>query len=346
MRFEPPIDRSTLLRAVRDAYGLPVNDLTFIPASSWAACYALHAGGERYFLKLWLRLRLSEPAAERQHASLVLTRALHDRGCGLRLPYPLLTRSGDLWIDLAGAPFAVAPLLTGGKAPSPWPVALSAELGRTVAAVHRATAGVSDLRLPREPLTVWFESALQRDLAAAERIGAGSRPGQRAGRRWVLGRRRDIAAQLERLRRLQAAAERLEEPFVLCHTDLHTNNWLVDEQGQIAVLDWDDAKLAPREHDLWSGLGPSYGGADFTAFLVAYQGAAGAPPLHRDQFAFYLLRRFVEDMAVYLHDLLDPAADEREDAALLHGMESSAAFWSRIDDTLAVVDAAFHGSHG
>jgi hypothetical protein len=57
--------------------------------------------------------------------------------------------------------------------------------------------------------------------------------------------------------------------------------------------------------------------------------------------AFYLLRRYVEDMAVCLRGLLDEDADGREDAALLHGMAAwGVAPWSRLDDTLATVAVA------
>jgi spectinomycin phosphotransferase len=44
-------------------------------------------------------------------------------------------------------------------------------------------------------------------------------------------------------------------PNVLCHADLHTYNVLVDEQGLLWLLDWDEVMLAPRERDLMFVLG-------------------------------------------------------------------------------------------
>ncbi len=53
MRYEPPIDRASLVATVRELYGLRVESLTFVPVGYVAACYALLcAGGARYFLKL------------------------------------------------------------------------------------------------------------------------------------------------------------------------------------------------------------------------------------------------------------------------------------------------------
>jgi aminoglycoside phosphotransferase (APT) family kinase protein len=157
----------------------------------------------------------------------------------------------------------------------------------------------------------------------------------------VLKYREDILAQLERLHHLQATVRRLNGPFVLCHTDLHGGNVLVGDDGQLCLLDWDDAKLAPPEHDLWAGLGADDRAAGFEAFLNAYRRAGGAAPLYLDHFAFYLLRRHVEDMAVCLGRLLAREADEREDAGLLRGMEDwGVAQWSRLVNTLAIVAAA------
>ncbi|MFN8557351.1 MAG: hypothetical protein U0531_08365 [Dehalococcoidia bacterium] len=64
----------------------------FLPLGLGAAWYALHGpGSQRSFLKLWPDLQRVQPAAERRRATLALTRALHDRALGVRLPYPLPT---------------------------------------------------------------------------------------------------------------------------------------------------------------------------------------------------------------------------------------------------------------
>jgi len=56
MRYEPPIDRTRLIETVRALYGLPVDELTFVPVGYASACYSAEcAGGARYFLKLWTR---------------------------------------------------------------------------------------------------------------------------------------------------------------------------------------------------------------------------------------------------------------------------------------------------
>jgi spectinomycin phosphotransferase len=71
--------------------------------------------------------------------------------------------------------------------------------------------------------------------------------------------------------------------LVLCHTDYHRANILLDAQGQIHVVDWDTPLLAPKERDLMfiAGDGAAqeryiqlffegYGPAEIDAVGIAY----------------------------------------------------------------------------
>lgn len=337
MRHEPPIDRAGLVGRVRDAYGMPVRDLTFIPVGFEGACYVLRrAGGKRFFLKVWPDLRPGDALATRRHAALALARALRDRGVYARVPYPIPTRDGALWADLSGIPFAVFPFLSGRMPPYPMPLALRQRLARAMARLHRATPALEDVLPPRETFAIPGEADLARLLAAVERIGSETRPGLRALRRLVLPRQADILAQHARLRRLQAVVRGLDGPFVLCHTDLTGNNLFVDARGRLTILDWDWPALAPPEHDLWAAIGDDFGGV-----LDAYHRAGGARTLRVEHFAFYLLRRHVGDMLGRLERLLDADEQEDEDDELLRGMEAYGfARWSALDATLADIRAA------
>jgi Ser/Thr protein kinase RdoA (MazF antagonist) len=347
VRFEPAFDRDLLRAAAERAYGLTAAAFNFVPLGLGSACYTLRAGdGSDYLLKLWTHLRLGEPAAERQYLTLVLTRALHDRRVGLRVPYPVLTRDGALWADLGGTPFALAPLLPGRNLPGVWPLPLRAALGRDIATLHRATPLVADLALPEERFALWFEPQLRRDLVAAAATPPDARPGLLALRAWVLAHGDDVAAQLARLHVLGAVARRQERPLVLAHTDLHHYNVLVDDAGGLAILDWDDVKLAPPEFDLWLAFEDEDGGAGMAALLAGYREGGGVWPLSLDQYAYYLLRRHVEDMAVDTAFLLAPNAETREDDALLASLDHCAERWSRLDATLTTIAHALRESGG
>jgi Ser/Thr protein kinase RdoA (MazF antagonist) len=343
MRYEPPVDRARLAAMVRERYGLPVESLTFVPLGYAAACYTLLcAGGARYFLKLWPAMRAGRTSPVRPEVVLPLTRALHERDILPRVPYPLATHDGALWASFAGDPFAVFPFLPGHVPPPwpAWPLALRDELARAIAALHRATPALADVLPPREGFAIFFEADLMRGLEEIERIGPRARTGLRALRSLVLPRRDEILAQLARLHGLQRTVRALAGPFVLCHTDVGPANLLVDEQGKLYILDWDDAIVAPPEHDLQAALGDDFG-AGFARFLQVYDAAGGARPLHLDHFAFYLLRRYLGDMTVRLVRIMEQNTTDEDDLDALGGIAIwGFAQWSALDETLAVVAAA------
>lgn len=271
-----------------------------MPVGYAAACYVLRcAGGERYFLKLWPDTLTGRAGAARRDVVLRLLRALHDRRLYPRVPYPVARRDGALWATLSGSSFAVFPFISG-RSPSEWSAALQEEWARTFAAIHRATPMLRDVLPPRETFDIPFEAHLRCGLETLEHVGPRERTGTRALRDTILPRRDDILAQLARLHRLQENVRRLSGPFVLCHTDMGGDNLLVDESGRLWVLDWDDASLAPPEHDLHEARW-----GDFGRILEIYLEAGGAHPLHLDHFAFCLLRRYLGDMTVRLLRILD-----------------------------------------
>lgn len=342
MRFEPPVDHTRLIATVRTVYGLPVDELTFIPVGVPSVCYAASCeGGVRYFLKLWPATRVGRAAAARRDVALPLTRALYERGLFTRLPSPLTTRAGRLWATFDGASFAIFPFLTGHTPPAPWPCELWDELANTMAALHVATPALADVLPPRETFRIAFERDLLRGMARIAQIGRRDRPGLRALRNLVEPRYAEIGSQLARLHAFQDVVRRLPSPFVVCHTDMGGDNVLVDSGGQLFVLDWDDVILAPPEHDLHEARG-----GDVAHFLKHYTEAGGMQPLYLDQFAFYLLRRSLHDLTVRLLRILEENTSTKQDDKALVGIEAwGFAQWAVLDSTLTHIATALSLLH-
>ena len=89
--------------------------------------------------------------------------------------------------------------------------------------------------------------------------------------------------------RAEQLAQRIQgqsSQFVLCHSDLHGGNILIDENDTLYIVDWDDPIMAPKERDLmFIGGGvanvwnkphekelfyKSYGKAEVNLTLLAY----------------------------------------------------------------------------
>jgi Ser/Thr protein kinase RdoA (MazF antagonist) len=315
---EPPVDRAALRYAVQELYGVAVDGLRFIPVGWTSAGYELRSGSDSYFLKLWPGGRDAADAVAR----LPLVRQLHEHGLRARVPYPVATRQGGLSASVPAGIVALFPFLPGTTPPGwpHWPDSVLDELGRTLAELHAATPALASVLPARERFVVTVGDELRPYLS------------DRLLRPW----RADIMDQLERLQQLQRSVRRLPERFVLCHTDLLGDNVLVDEQVRLSALDWDGATLAPPERDLavlLLGEQP-VGGNILNRVLEVYP----EMPLRLDLFAFFLLRRYVEDYTarvIRLHqqDTLGPDAQEALEGMRLWGSDQ----WARLDDTLDLV---------
>lgn len=335
MKHEPPIDRARLVEAIRQSYDLPVVGLEFRPVGYAAASYVVRTEGARYFLKVWPDPHTHPEAIER----LPLLRALHDRAIDLRVPCPSSTREGALWSSMQGVFYALYTFLDGHQPPpwSEWPQHLRDEYARIFATLHCATSEVSDVLPPAETFDMPVEPVLHAALDRLVGVGDTSREGLQALRSLLLPLREEILEQLARLHTLQEIVRQLPGPRVLCHTDLGLENLLVDDDGHLSVLDWDYNRVAPPEHDLHEPARLD----GFERFLATYRACGVDWPLHIEHFAFYLLRRYLDDMAARVVRILERNTTWQEDEYDLSGItEWGIDSWRRLDRTLQEIERA------
>jgi spectinomycin phosphotransferase len=313
MLVEPDLDRRELAAALDRHHGLAPLALRFVPAGETAWCYRLtDRHGGRWFLKL------SRPAAadpDPAEATLMLADALAEQG--LPVPRPRPTRSGQPWCWLAGLRLAVFELVDGDPLDDRALAdpGMAGRVARLVAAIHAANPAPA---VP-VPSVERFEVAadeLGRRLAALDPQAGAAADGLAAeARALVWPQRRALLDLVGRVQDLGAAAGAPAQERVLCHGDLIGDNLLVDRAGRLWVVDWDAARLAPRELDLALFTGPGFG-----RFLAAYEADAGPCDLDPDLVAFVLLRRNLDDLADWLGAVLDGDRPEPQRRADLDGV--------------------------
>lgn len=92
--------------------------------------------------------------------------------------------------------------------------------------------------------------------------------------------------------------------FVLCHSDLHAGNVLMDNSGAIYIVDWDSPIMAPKERDLMfigGGVGNVWNRpTECEAFYRGY----GQVEVNQTLLAYYRHDRILEDIAIYCQQLL------------------------------------------
>ncbi|MEU1590446.1 aminoglycoside phosphotransferase family protein [Micromonospora sp. NPDC005710] len=261
-------------------------------------------------------------------AGLVVTAYLAEQGVP-GIVAPLRTDDGHLSIDQDGRRLTVVPwisdqrALDGPMTPAHWHA-----YGEVLAAVHEV------------PVTDELSRLLP--------VGGAAYPAIVTATRAMAERMRDPAdladplvadlagvwsAVADRLGVLTGEVERRavdtrdrSGPHVVCHGDPHLGNLLLGADGQVWLIDWDDAVLAPPECDLMFVRGGVLAFAPITAAqqraVFAGYGRTDVDPV---RLAWFLAVRALDDLSDWTRQALDveaAAADRARAARIVRGLVS------------------------
>ncbi|HEY9075082.1 MAG TPA: phosphotransferase [Anaerolineaceae bacterium] len=314
MLVEPALDQASLAAMLEQAYEVAIDHLAFIPTGWLAYCYVLDCrDGQRRFLKMYQGTRPAAFAASSPEFYLPLTRQLYTSGILPEIAYPLPSRSGSLLVQRGEIMLILFNFIDGrlvglGELPE----GVLAQLGRMVGILHRSTPAL-DLGHPLvEAFQAAFEPALLAALETLAETAEDAAPGLHGLRELLLPRRGEVLARLDTLKRLGAWAREANPPKVVCHTDLHGANLILDHQNRLHILDWENAMLAPREHDLcFLAADPCFR----RVFLPAYEREAGPVALEPNLLRFYFYRRGLEDLVDYVVQIMGGGRGEAQNQA-------------------------------
>ena len=312
MLEKPDLAEETIIDCLGTVYGLAVSQVTFLPLGAdlnTAVYRAWSAGGADYFVKL-RRADFSEIAV-------TLPRFLSDQGIAQIIP-PLAARDGRLWGEVAGHKLIVYPFIEGRDASE---VVLSvsqwADFGKAMKKIH-------SLQLPEILLSQVLRETypahgreVVRGVLISEQKGFAD---DQAACLFLASMKEKRGLILDLVKRAEILAARLQgcsPGFVLCHSDAHAWNLLVDPQGQVYIVDWDNPILAPKERDLmFIGAGLGFTGHTPESEQALFYRGYGETQIDAFALAYYRYERIIQDVAVYCEQLLwsTEGGEDREQA--------------------------------
>lgn len=310
MLTPPDLADESIVTCLSNHYGLRVSQVTFLPlgADSNAAVYRIDtADGTTYFLKL--RRGGLDPV------TVDVPAWLHAQGIQ-RVMAALPTTAQNLWVNAYGFDWLLYPFFVGNNG---FEVALSPDqwvmLGETLQAIH-TTVPPADLaaRLPRENFGPHLRDRVraydrQVDTDTYDDPIAASLAAQ-----WRT-KHLEINALIDRAEQLGAVLRQESIEFVICHSDLHGGNVLVNSNNELVIVDWDEPILAPKERDLMfigAGIGDTWTeAAEAVLFYQGYGPAAVDPRI----IAYYRTERIVADLVAYGDQIfkVEGSVEDRED---------------------------------
>ena len=248
---EPPanLDEATLFAALHNSYGFPAEQVEFLPLGhdAWAWVYQARAGQERLFLKV--RHSVANPP------SLLVPRYLHDQGVS-RVIAPLPASDGRLWVGVGAYDLIVYPFIDAvtamdhGMTAGQW-----REYGRIFRQIHNVAVPAELAGSMRRETFIPYMAEPVRQIEAHFAAHHLEDPISRELAQLWREHHEQIFSALERAETLGSQLASANLPFVLCHADCHTANILLNPQGQVWVVDWDETMLAPKERDLMFAVG-------------------------------------------------------------------------------------------
>jgi spectinomycin phosphotransferase len=295
MLEEPGIQVERLVACLRDDYELPIRQVAFLPLGAdlnTAVYRAVSEDGTPYFVKL-RRGAFDE-------TSVALPRFLSDHGI-VQVIAPLVTKTGHLWATLKPFKLILYPFIEGhsgyqvGLADRHW-----VELGRALKRIHTTKLPPAlARRIRRETYSPEWREIARTFLARVDH-GAPADPVAAELAALLKARRDEILDLVGRAERLALVLQARSPGFVLCHSDVHAGNVLIDPDGALYVVDWDDPIFAPKERDLMFA-GGGLGGDGHTAQeeeTLFYRGY-GQTRVDPAGLAYYRYERIVQDIAVF-----------------------------------------------
>jgi spectinomycin phosphotransferase len=188
-----------------------------------------------------------------------LPKFLADQGIG-HIIAPIATKTGQLWASLDALKLILYPFVEGRNG---YEVDLSdrhwRDLGIVLKRIHTGVIPPAlTSRIPRETYSPQWREVVKTFLKQIESEAFDDGVAIRL-LAFLMARRDQILDLVGRAERLAAVLLSRSPEFVLCHSDLHAGNILIDANGALYIVDWDNPILALKERDLMFIGGGQFG---------------------------------------------------------------------------------------
>jgi spectinomycin phosphotransferase len=282
MRKSPNISEERLRGCLHHQYDLSPDALEFLPRGHdfSAGVYRIVSRQKTdYLLKV-----TSRPLYEPRY---LIPGFLKDQGI-TSVVAPIPTTEGSLWTQVQEWTIAVFPFIEGSTGLPEMTQEHWKETGAIFKQIHQAVLppiGFESLRKenfnPKEYVQ-WV-----RDFETEYANSTGKDATEHAFLSYWKEHQSIIHTVLNSLEKLAKILQSQSLPQVICHADLHANNLICNNAGNVFVIDWDEVMLAPKERDFIFVRQPH---AD--AFFQGY----GIAEIDWKVLTYYLLERVIQDL--------------------------------------------------
>jgi spectinomycin phosphotransferase len=255
-----------------------------------------------------------------EETSVTVPMFLHDQGIRQTIA-PIATRNHKLWTHLDDFHVIVYPFVEGHNA---FKIALTErqwfDFGTALKGIH-TTVVPEELRrrIQRETYAPQWREMVKM-LQERAKQDAFDEPVAAQYAEYMTLKADEILYLVRRAEQLSLALQAQKPEFVLCHSDIHAGNILIDTHDNLYIVDWDNPILAPKERDLMfvgGGVGSIwYSEQEEGLFYKGY----GRTHINPIALAYYRFERIVQDIAFHAQQLLLTDTGGEDRARTLQGI--------------------------
>ncbi len=310
MLIKPDIKDEKIIVCLKDAYGLNVENISFLPigADFNTAVYRVTTNNQRnYFLKL--------RKSEFLEASVLVPKYLADLGIK-QVISPIETKTAQLFANLESFKAILYPYVDGHNgvesklSDQQW-----GEFGRTMKRFHDVDFPNTITKdAPQEIFSNKYRENVKSFLLRIEHE-VFEEPIAAKMALFLNSKKSEVFKLVESAEKFAVALQKQSLEYVLCHADIHGWNLIVDKEKAFYIVDWDTLIFAPKERDLMFVGGGIWDSGRTAAEeeLLFYQGY-GQTKINQDALCYYRFERIIQDISEYcdyIFFLSDEGGDDR-----------------------------------
>lgn len=310
MLEKPDLQDQKIIACLQDDYGLLVDQVAFLPLGADLNTVAYRIVAENkmpYFVKL--RRGVFD------ETSVALPKFLNDQGI-VQIIDPLATKTGQLWANLDAFHLILYPFVEGHNG---YEVDLSerhwSDFGTALKSIHTAVVPPALIRrIQRETYSPRWREIVKTFLARVETDSFDDPVAVKLAR-FLKDRCDEILDLVGRAEQLAQTLQDRSPEYVLCHSDIHAGNILIDVNDALYIVDWDNPILAPKERDLmFIGGGQGFTGHTAQEEETLFYRGYGQTQIDPIALAYYRYERIIQDIAIYCEQifLTNDGGEDRE----------------------------------
>ncbi len=320
MKQKPSIDDEDLKSLIRLNYDIDVEEMCFVPQGEVAYSYIMQADTGLYFAKLYETNNLTNKGIHNLEVAMQTVFQLNKEEGIEKIINPIKNKEGRFRTIFDNFSLVLMDYIEGETVNEKVSKtkAFLEKMGKLLAEIHSATDKFESEQHKLFNINLDFRD----DLLVSIKEATADKPLKDDNFIKLQNLiKPNLTYIVSSLKYLEELAGKLmhndKQNFVLCHTDPNRNNVIINDKGQIHLIDWDGIALAPFERDIWFFMNDK----NFESLIEGYRSIRYVEHVNEDLIIYLFYHRLLDDLTDWIYRILFEKVSEEQIQSDFYGLE-------------------------